>query len=113
LTSWIDEHQATHGAFADTAAIAQALKAVLEVAAARLGAGQREALDQITVKLARICAGDPACAEHWGDLAGYTWLAGCDLAGPGGVLDDGALAEMRFIPQRLVDPRLWRVYFLN
>jgi hypothetical protein len=68
-----------HGDFADTAAIAQALKAVLAAASARLGAVQREALDQIAVKIARICAGDPTCADHWRDLAGYAWLAGRDL----------------------------------
>ena len=80
LDELIAAHQATHGDFADTAAIARALKAVLDVAAARLGAVQREALGQIAVKLARICAGDPTCADHWRDLAGYAWLAGRDLA---------------------------------
>jgi hypothetical protein len=57
------------------------VQAVLDVAVARLGAVQREALDQIAVKIARICAGDATCAEHWRDLAGYAWLAGRDLAG--------------------------------
>ncbi len=83
LDELIDAHQATHGDFADTAAIAQALKSVLDVAAAGLGVVQREALDQIAVKIARICAGDPTCAEHWRDLAGYAWLAARDLAGSG------------------------------
>lgn len=59
LDELIAAHQATHGDFADTAAIARALKAVLDVAAARLGAVQREALGQIAVKLAprfgRVC----------------------------------------------------------
>jgi hypothetical protein len=55
---------------------------VLDVAAAWLGAVEREALDQIAVKLARICAGDPACADHWRDLAGYAWLAKRDLDEP-------------------------------
>jgi hypothetical protein len=36
---------------------------------------QREALDQIATEFARILAGDPGCAEHWRDLAGYAWLA--------------------------------------
>lgn len=76
LDELIDAHEATHGAFTNTAAIAQALKAVVDVAAAGLGPMQREALDQIAVKLARICAGDPTCADHWRDLAGYAWLAG-------------------------------------
>jgi hypothetical protein len=92
LDALIEAHQATHGDFADTAAIAQALKSVLDVAAARLGAVQREALDQIATKLARICAGDPTCADHWRDLASYAWLAGRELVGgtiPATVLDQG------------------------
>jgi hypothetical protein len=84
LDELVDAHQATHGDFADTAQIAQALKAVLDVAAARLGPVQREALDQIAVKIARILAGDATCADHWRDLAGYAWLAGRDLAGGSG-----------------------------
>jgi hypothetical protein len=67
LDELIDAHQATHGDFADSAAIAQALKTVLAVAPARLGAVQREALEQIAVKISRICGGDPTCVEHWRD----------------------------------------------
>ena len=76
----INARQATHGDFADTAAIAPALKSVLDVATARLGAVLRETLDQIAVKLARICAGDPTCLDHWLDLAGYCWFTGRDPA---------------------------------
>ena len=36
-------------------------------------------LDQIAVKIARICAGDATRAEQWADLAGYASLAGRDL----------------------------------
>jgi hypothetical protein len=76
LDALIAAHQGTHGDFADTAAIAQSLKAVFAAGGAdRFGPVQREALDQIAVKLARICAGDPGCAEHWKDLCGYCWLA--------------------------------------
>jgi hypothetical protein len=72
----------THGDFVDTAAIAQSLKAVFAAAgAARFGPAQREVLDQIAVKLARILCGDPSYADHWLDLAGYARLAGRLLAG--------------------------------
>jgi hypothetical protein len=82
LDELIDAHQPTHGDFTDTAAVAQALKAIFVAAgASRFGALQREALDMIAVKLARICAGDPTCEDHWRDLAGYARLAGRDLAG--------------------------------
>jgi hypothetical protein len=70
LDELIAARQPTHGDFAETAAIAQALKAVFAAAGAdRFEPVQREALDQIAVKLARICAGDPTCADHWLDLA--------------------------------------------
>jgi Holliday junction resolvase len=82
LDELIAAPQATHGDFADTASIAQALKAVFATAGAdRFGPAQRESLDQIAVKLARICAGAPASAEHWRDLAGYAWLAGRESRG--------------------------------
>jgi hypothetical protein len=93
LDELIAAHQATHGDFADTAAVAQALKSVLDVAAASLGPVQREALDQIAVKLARICAGDPGCADHWRDLAGYAWLAGrahCAASSPHNIGSNGS-----------------------
>jgi hypothetical protein len=35
----------------------------------------------IVVKIARICAGDATCADHWRDLAGYASLAGRNLVG--------------------------------
>jgi hypothetical protein len=46
--------QTTHGDFADTAAVAQAIKAAFGDRAVRLPPVQREALDQIAAKLARI-----------------------------------------------------------
>lgn len=81
IDALIAAHQATHGDFAETAAIAQSLKAIFDKAAVRFGPVQREALDMIAVKLARILSGDPCHAEHWLDLAAYARLAGRDLAG--------------------------------
>ena len=36
---------------------------------------QREALGQITFKIARILSGDPNHPDHWDDIAGYALLA--------------------------------------
>jgi hypothetical protein len=72
--------QITHGDFARTAALAQAIKAAFGDCAARLSAPQREALDQIATKLARILCGDANHADHWRDLAGYARLAAASLA---------------------------------
>jgi hypothetical protein len=66
--------QATHGDFAETAAVAQAIKTVIGDRAARLPPVQQEALDQIATKLARILCGDANHADHWHDMAGYARL---------------------------------------
>jgi hypothetical protein len=70
----------THGDFAETAAMARAIKAAFGDRAARLTPVQREALEQIAVKIARILCGDANCADHWADIAGYARLG----APPGG-----------------------------
>lgn len=71
----IAARQKTHGEFADTARVAQRLKEVLRDEAADLTDEQREAIDGIFVKLARIVAGDADHADHWRDIAGYALLA--------------------------------------
>lgn len=35
---------------------------------------QRESIDLIATKLARICCGDPNHRDHWDDIAGYATL---------------------------------------
>jgi len=77
----IDSRQQTHGDWPVTARIAQKLKACLEDEIlkspkhVRLSAEQREALDMILAKIARIVSGDPNHADHWDDIAGYARLA--------------------------------------
>jgi hypothetical protein len=74
----LDARQETHGSFAETAAVAQAIKTAIRDRAARLPPVQREALDQIT-KLARILCGDANHRDHWFDIAGYAELAAASL----------------------------------
>jgi hypothetical protein len=78
------ERLRTHGDFQRTAAIAQDLKNVLrsDVGWARLSPVQREALDAILTKIARILAGDAHFADHWEDVKGYAELA---LSEPGDI----------------------------
>jgi len=75
----VTSRQRTHGEWPLTASIAQKLKACLaEGIAARarpLTAAQREALDMILAKIARIVSGDPNHTDHWDDIAGYARLA--------------------------------------
>lgn len=71
----IAERRQTHGNWPETAQVAQKLKAL----AAREGRvpltpAQREALDMILTKVARIVCGDPGHRDHWDDIAGYAAL---------------------------------------
>jgi hypothetical protein len=74
----------THGDFAEQAKVTQALKNALTQALIKramnnqpqLSPMQRESLDMIMLKVARIVAGDANFADHWDDIAGYALLCG-------------------------------------
>lgn len=72
----IAERQKTHGEWAVSSAIAARLKQVIDQGPRwrDLSFGQREALEQICTKIARIVAGDPNHADHWRDIGGYADL---------------------------------------
>lgn len=66
-----------HGDFTENAHTAQTLKQV-----ARAGVGydklslvQREAIDNVLQKVARIVTGNPNHKDHWHDIQGYAKLA--------------------------------------
>lgn len=76
------ERKKTHGNFKDQARVSQRLKSTLvsEIKAdAPYTATQREALEMICHKMARIVAGDPDFADHWRDIAGYATLVADEL----------------------------------
>jgi len=75
------ERQRSHGDFGAVAAVAQTIKQSLRRAARwdALPEKQREALEMITVKMARIVAGDHKHRDHWNDIAGYARLVTQDL----------------------------------
>jgi hypothetical protein len=66
----------THGEFRQTARCAQQLRSLIhsEPGWASLSPVQREALDSIAVKIARILCGDPNFPDHWADIGGYAAL---------------------------------------
>jgi len=70
--------QKTHGNYRDTANISQALKGVMSVGKnwAALKDTQREALELIAMKIARILSGDHNYRDHWDDIEGYAELGG-------------------------------------
>lgn len=73
----VRQRQGTHGDFSATAEHAQRIKAELRTLPNWRGltARQREALEMIAVKLARIGCGDVNERDHWDDIAGYALLA--------------------------------------
>lgn len=68
----------THGVYRDTAEMSQNLKNVMGVGKnwESLNNSQREALEMIAVKIARILSGDVNYRDHWDDIEGYAELGG-------------------------------------
>lgn len=67
----------THGSFTEGAAVSQAICKTLRGGAnwGGLDATQREAIEMIAHKMARIVSGNPDFADHWHDIMGYARLA--------------------------------------
>lgn len=72
------ERQATHGNYSEVASISQRLKSLMRHGPERQWASvaddQRESLDLIATKLARLLCGDPNHVDTWRDIAGYATL---------------------------------------
>lgn len=67
----------THGDFWQNADIAQTLKFEMrrQKGWVELTTVQKECLELISTKIARILAGDSNFADHWNDIEGYARLA--------------------------------------
>lgn len=74
------EREKTHGNFRLVAKIAQDIKDSMHWSPADLPKAQREALDLIATKIARIMCGNNKDKDHWADIAGYAKLGeeACD-----------------------------------
>lgn len=81
----LSERGARYGKFKDHADVSQDLKDVVrdacEARGKRLAADQKEALDMICHKMARIINGDSDYADSWDDIAGYAKLVADRLHG--------------------------------
>lgn len=79
------ERSARYGKFVGHAEISQQLKSVIGVFEAKRGCDldpdQREALEMIAHKIARILNGDPNYIDNWIDIAGYAQLVADRLQG--------------------------------
>jgi len=68
------ERKSQHGDFTVHAEITQRLKAIAQSdlgGYSSMSFTQREAIDMILHKIARILAGNPDHHDHWDDIAGY------------------------------------------
>jgi len=80
MTSPLDEilkqRGTVHGDFTDVADVSQQLKAVLQTGKSwnELTAVQKESLEMIMHKAARIVSGNPNHHDHWDDVAGYATI---------------------------------------
>lgn len=76
LTATLAERGARYGKFEDHAVIAQGLKDQMWATEgwSRLAPDQRQALEVIQDKVARILNGDPDYTDNWHDIAGYSRL---------------------------------------
>ncbi len=79
----LDERGKRYGKFEDHARIAQDLKLVIREYGGfeKTQPDQREALEMICHKIARIINGDPNYADSWVDIAGYAKLVADRLEG--------------------------------
>lgn len=71
------EREQTHGNYSQTAQTAQMLKRLIRHAPsyADMSERQKESLEMIATKLARIMCGNPHEDDHFRDIAGYALLA--------------------------------------
>ena len=69
----INERATTHGLYKHTAAWSQSIKDMFRGSPnwQHMNDGQKEALEMIAVKLARLLNGNPQFPDHWNDIAGY------------------------------------------
>lgn len=80
----LEIREKTHGDFSQNAMCSQKLKNTIKSFSNenehKFTPCQREALDMICSKVARICVGDTHEVDHWVDIAGYATLVVRDMA---------------------------------
>lgn len=76
VTTTLAERGSNYGAFIDQATICQNLKDVMRATPnwTKLASDQKEGLEMVVHKIARILNGNPDLLDSWLDQAGYTKL---------------------------------------
>ena len=82
ISSTLAERGSRYWVFAEQASIAQSIKRAMADGRnwSSLADDQREALDMLANKIARILNGDPNSHDSWHDIVGYTKLVADRLA---------------------------------
>lgn len=76
INETLQDRKSTHGDFTDHSSVAQKLKRAAYEGknTYQLVDFEREAIDMILHKIARIMTGNPHHADHWHDIIGYAKL---------------------------------------
>ena len=76
ISEILAERGSRYGSFMGNATIAQHIKMIFwgQESFSKLAPDQREALEMIAHKIARILNGDPNYSDNWVDIAGYAKL---------------------------------------
>ena len=82
VSDTLQERGSRYGRFIDHASICQNIKDVMAYTPAwiKLAADQKQALEVIADKIARILNGDPDYIDNWHDIQGYAQLVEARLA---------------------------------
>ena len=72
----LKERGANYGLFKHNAMCSQGMKSIARMGSnySDLSSSQRESIDMILHKIARIVNGDPSYVDSWTDIAGYARL---------------------------------------
>jgi len=78
ITETLEKRGAEYGDYSELSGTAQVLKQFMREQKGwkKLTPSQRESLDLITTKMARILCGNPNNKDSWVDIAGYAELGG-------------------------------------
>ena len=84
LDNTLEERHSTYGSFKEVAACSRSIQSTFAMSnnyTHRISSSQKEALNMIASKIARILTGDPNHVDSWHDIAGYATLIADELRG--------------------------------
>lgn len=75
----LNERESRYGDYTKVSFVSQVIKNATRQYLSPMHTFQRESLDMIANKIARICCGDPDYIDSWDDIAGYAQLVANEL----------------------------------